>query len=265
MLYTINLLRNKIRFSFTLAEGAMHTDLSPIKMKLGFTLAEVLITLGIIGVVAAMTIPNLIANNKAQKLRSQFLKSYSVVQQVFKQMEADDISLTPSDYNPNKGSVKFYKTFIKYLQAPMDCGGSSTDSSPKNALPCYYTAEASTMKQYKIFDGKKTLAYNYLDDGQIVLQDGTNLFFENSISTDYIWISVDLNGYKNPPNRWGYDLFTFQFKEGELVTMGDPKTDYSDLSKYCNINSSDNLNGIACAQKAKTDTEYFKWVVKNLK
>lgn len=230
----------------------------------GFTLAEVLITLGIIGVVAAMTIPNLIANNKAQKLRSQFLKSYSVVQQVFKQMEADDVSLNPTDYKPNT-TGKFYKTFIKYLQAPMDCGGSSTDSSPKNALPCYYTVEASTMKPYKIFDGKKTLAYNYLDDGQIVLQDGTNLFFENSIYTDYIWVSVDLNGYKNPPNRWGYDLFTFQFKEGELVTMGDPKTDYSDLNKYCNINSSDNLNGIACAQKAKTDTEYFKWVVKNIK
>ena len=80
----------------------------------GFTLAEVLITLGIIGVVSAMTIPNLIANNKAQKLRSQFLKSYSVVQQVFKQMEADDVSLNPADYKPNT-TGKFYKTFIKYF------------------------------------------------------------------------------------------------------------------------------------------------------
>ena len=60
-----------------------------------FTLAEVLITLGIIGVVAALTIPSLITNYKAHRLRSQFLKSYSVVQQVFKQMEADDVSLDP--------------------------------------------------------------------------------------------------------------------------------------------------------------------------
>lgn len=264
MLYTINLLRNKIRFSFTLAEGAMHTDLPPIKMRLGFTLAEVLITLGIIGVVAAMTIPNLIANNKAQKLRSQFLKSYSVVQQVFKQMEADDVSLNPTDYKPNT-TGKFYKTFIKYLQAPMDCGGSSTDTNRKNTLPCYYPAEDSTMKPYKTFDGSNTIIYNYLDDGQIVLQDGTNLFFENANYLDYIWVSVDLNGYKNPPNRWGYDLFTFQFKDGELVTMGDPKTTYKDLDTYCNLNSTDRFNGIACAQKAKTDTEYFKWVVKNIK
>lgn len=34
----------------------------------GFTLAEVLITLGIIGVVAALTIPNLVANHRAKEL-----------------------------------------------------------------------------------------------------------------------------------------------------------------------------------------------------
>lgn len=41
-----------------------------------FTIAEVLITLGIIGVVAALTIPPLITNYKARKLHTQFLKSY---------------------------------------------------------------------------------------------------------------------------------------------------------------------------------------------
>lgn len=41
------------------------------KLKSGFTLAEVLITLGIIGVVAAMTIPTIIANTNGQKYRSQ--------------------------------------------------------------------------------------------------------------------------------------------------------------------------------------------------
>ena len=49
--------------------------------KSGFTLAEVLITLGIIGVVAAMTIPNLIANTNGAKFRSQFKKSISTLSQ----------------------------------------------------------------------------------------------------------------------------------------------------------------------------------------
>lgn len=47
----------------------------------GFTLAEVLITLGIIGVVAAMTIPNLIANTNGAKFRSQFKKTVSTLNQ----------------------------------------------------------------------------------------------------------------------------------------------------------------------------------------
>ncbi len=50
-------------------------------MKKGFTLAEVLITLGIIGVVAAMTIPVLLANTTSQKYRSKFKKTISSLSQ----------------------------------------------------------------------------------------------------------------------------------------------------------------------------------------
>ena len=49
--------------------------------RFGFTLAEVLITLGIIGVVAAMTIPTLISNTNSAKFRSQFKKTLSTVNQ----------------------------------------------------------------------------------------------------------------------------------------------------------------------------------------
>ena len=49
--------------------------------KKGFTLAEVLITLGIIGVVAAMTIPNLIANTRSAQYRSGFKKAISTMSQ----------------------------------------------------------------------------------------------------------------------------------------------------------------------------------------
>ncbi|MBQ8460657.1 type II secretion system protein [bacterium] len=47
----------------------------------GFTLAEVLITLGVIGVVAAMTIPTLIANINGSRYRNQFKKSISTLSQ----------------------------------------------------------------------------------------------------------------------------------------------------------------------------------------
>ena len=52
----------KKSFGFTLAEGATHVAHCNNKQLFGFTLAEVLITLGIIGVVAAITLPTLIQN-----------------------------------------------------------------------------------------------------------------------------------------------------------------------------------------------------------
>ena len=48
---------------FTLAEGVAHVNLLA-NVKFGFTLSEVLITLGIIGIVAALTIPGLITKCK---------------------------------------------------------------------------------------------------------------------------------------------------------------------------------------------------------
>ena len=73
--------------------------------KFAFTLAEVLITLGVIGVVSAITIPNLMTAYKAHQLRSQFLKSYSTIQQVFKHMQADEVPTDPDSYPRNQGII----------------------------------------------------------------------------------------------------------------------------------------------------------------
>ncbi|MEE3349746.1 MAG: type II secretion system protein [Candidatus Gastranaerophilaceae bacterium] len=53
-------------------------------MKRGFTLAEVLITLGIIGVIAAMTIPALIASHRKHEVETKLAKFYSVTNQAIK-------------------------------------------------------------------------------------------------------------------------------------------------------------------------------------
>lgn len=220
--------------------------------KAAFTLAEVLITLGIIGIVAAMTIPGLINNYKAQRLHSKFLKTYSVLQQVFKQMEADDVSLDPNSYPYLQ---PFYTTYMKYLTNITNCGRLGVGAIDIRTAPCYYTRAY----KYRDYSGKSTINEYLLDDGQIVLADGTIIFFENAGSK--IWLSVDLNGL-DVPNRWGVDLFTFQFLDGELRTMGSPGTTYTDMNNYCNINVSHNLNGIACAHKAKSNSDYFKQAVK---
>lgn len=231
-----------------------------------FTLAEVLITLGIIGVVAALTIPTLITNYKARKLHTQFLKSYSTIQQAYKLMQNDDVSMDPTTYN----TETYYKTFINYLQAPYDCGlfgKIGAINKNNNGLPCYRRNgnSDSDMKPYKSLDNKANAVGYLLDDGQIAMQDGSLILFENNAIEGKVFISVDLNGYNNLPNRWGYDLFTFQLIDEEIKTMGDTGTQYTDFDKYCNTRVSNSLNGIACAQKAKENTDYFKKLVKEFK
>ena len=55
-----------------------------------FTLAEVLITLGIIGVVAALTLPSLIQKYQDQVLENQLKKMYSTLSQGIQKAMADD-------------------------------------------------------------------------------------------------------------------------------------------------------------------------------
>ena len=52
--------------------------------KLGFTLAEVLITLGIIGIVAAMTIPTLMTNYRKHIVETRVARTYSIISQAVK-------------------------------------------------------------------------------------------------------------------------------------------------------------------------------------
>lgn len=69
-----------------------------------FTLAEVLITLGIIGVVAALTLPNLIANYQKMVLKNQFKKTYSLLSQNLLKSQVD-FGTQPQCHNYTNGCL----------------------------------------------------------------------------------------------------------------------------------------------------------------
>ena len=95
-------------------------------IKRGFTLAEVLITLGIIGIVAAMTMPTLIQKNNNKVVETRLMKFYSVINQAIKMAEVDygdkvywweDVkgAEIDKDGNPVPGTSASEKWFNKYL------------------------------------------------------------------------------------------------------------------------------------------------------
>ena len=85
-----------------------------VTRKAAFTLAEVLITLGIIGVVAAMTLPTLIANYQKKETVARLQKIYSQIAQVIQLAEAEHGSSDGWNYS-SLGSNKneMYENFVK--------------------------------------------------------------------------------------------------------------------------------------------------------
>lgn len=82
----------------------------------GFTLAEVLITLGIIGVVASLTMPPLIANTKKQEASARIKKFVSVINQALMSAENDygmreDWAI--GEMNNSDASFEFLNTYVK--------------------------------------------------------------------------------------------------------------------------------------------------------
>lgn len=229
-----------------------------MKLK-AFTLAEVLITLGIIGVIAAMTLPSLLNNSRKKELETGLKKNYTVIQQALMMYQAKNGTLLkPEDTGLQRDSNSLYALIKPYFYILHDCGLSyKNDCMP---LPDGANGSDLVSYLYKTYNNK-TLTLAYLDDGQFVLKDGSLILIENSgDSTATVrFISVDVNGFNKKPNRWGHDLFTFQLMDdGKLLPMGASGTKFLDKSEFCSTTSSSNINGIGCTYYALTDKDYFK-------
>ena len=94
------------------------------KMKKGFTLAEVLITLAVIGIVAVMTIPNLVQSYKKKEVETKLLRFYSVINNAIALSEIDNGNKTtwpePNDITDAEvtklgGKSKIDAWLIKYI------------------------------------------------------------------------------------------------------------------------------------------------------
>lgn len=122
--------------ALTLAEGTTHINRQHNNRKCAFTLAEVLITLGIIGVVAAMTLPILISNNNKKVAETQLKQAYSLLNQALKLSEAENGSAIYWDWSimgngtsvmtTPEGQSAFFDTYFKPYLKKIKYGNETT-------------------------------------------------------------------------------------------------------------------------------------------
>ena len=88
-------------------------------MKKGFTLAEVLITLGIIGVVAAMTLPSVINKYRRNVVETRLAKFYSIMNQALARSKSEkgELLFEQRDLTDSKYLESWYRENVtKYIK-----------------------------------------------------------------------------------------------------------------------------------------------------
>lgn len=216
------------------------------KFKLAFTLAEVLIVMGIIGIVAEMVIPDVVADAQKQIVVSQLKEAYSLLSQSASMINTDcggDIRNCFSNFNlPGSTAaekvaaeseiINLYKQKLSIIK---ECYGASAG--------CYYNNGG----MWKYFSGSD---FENIDtdpnQSRFVLKNGLTFSVQyqdpsGDVLGNRIIFFVDINGGKSP-NMFGKDLFIFYYNIYKAAIVPNQTND-------CIKNST----GFGCAAKILQD------------
>lgn len=156
--------------------------------KKGFTLAEVLVTLGIIGVVAAITLPSLLSDTSTAQIGPKLVKGVSMLEQANETLLTENASDTLIDSGYWSSTADYTKELRKYLKG---------------------SANGST------FSAKDGISYTFTAEGQNPKNTSDPAHMQKIGS-----VAIDINGEVGPGSS-GTDIFYFSFwNDGSLRPQG---------------------------------------------
>ncbi|MBE7709343.1 MAG: type II secretion system protein [Cyanobacteria bacterium SIG32] len=220
--------------------------------KSAFTLAEVLITLAIIGVVAAMTIPTLITNFEKKAKATKLKKSYAEFINLLQLSKIDNGDITTWIF-PNNYELDEIKRFADTYIVPYYRGASACDGLCSKDYEWHYLNSSSNADWVAVY--------------QVQLLNGSYLMFKTGQkmgvagTSGNINVLLDTNG-KTSPNIVGKDIFELgvlnvasgHYLMGHHLSDRDLILDESSTNN-CNENVG---NGTRCTQLLKLDGWEFK-------
>ena len=169
--------------------------------KAAFTMAEVLITLGIIGIIAAMTLPNLIGNYKMLTYEVAFKKQYALLQ--------NTMNLLTVDNGTNRCYTYFRQGDTSYQFLTDDCSFFEKELIKKlnlHKLTNDDFKDKYATKNEVLASGGEAVNVNCSYDNYTK---AANSYFSKDGAIFMFYkqnIIIDVNGEKSP-NKWGYDVF----------------------------------------------------------
>lgn len=189
-----------------------------MKKNKAFTLAEVLVTLMIIGVIAAVTIPTLNQNIKNNQYVAGVLKADSVLSQAINRMKVEYGPVGFGKAWNNKAD--FMDAFIKQFNSVKTCSEADyedcydfkhligTDGKPRQDIsPRHVILATDGMMYSTVWVNSRSIVPGWVSTYGMLEEDTKNVLAK---------IMVDVNGEKGP-NRYGRDIFFFLVIRGKGV------------------------------------------------
>ena len=221
-----------------------------------FTLAEVLITLGIIGVVAAMTIPTLVANYKKKVVETRLVKVYSTFNQAIKMSEAEHGPLTTWD------AIEETIEYDDENQSYIITESNIVDWYDKYIAPYIKTAKVD--KNNTTSKDKKIKVW--MPDGSLVLISGNSwLVYPNANDYSESEFGEDTGLTDRDKNGCGTKYFTFYFnprttsnKEYHYGKGLEPYLNYWDGTLEMLLND----NSLGCKEEVTNERAYCTQLIR---
>lgn len=172
-------------------------------LNIGFTLAEILIVLTVVGVIAGIVVPNLIQNTQNEEFKTGYRKAYADASAALKQI------LTDNEYTPRAGTYDWNNTMYNWNKFK-EKFIIQRDCISGNRFDCW---EQNGDCAQGMVDGN-----GFFVDAGVCTSSSQMAFLDNAgrswtlYSNNEIPIIVDVNGFK-PPNRLGRDRWTFCYAD----------------------------------------------------
>ena len=171
-----------------------------------FTLAETLVVMGIIGVVAALTIPNLSSSTANKENVARVQKAYSTINEAFERVQAEygNIQRWPLrdfGWNGNNDTDFFANRMSEYLKVSKNCARNANQGCMASSVK--YLNGTSTTSGYSAVTDADTSAY------KMILADGTGLAIQ--VVSGSIFMNVDIDGPRKGSGTIGKDWFRFVY------------------------------------------------------
>lgn len=216
-----------------------------MERKKGFTLSETLITLAVLGIIIAATIPTLINTTNKHNYVNGLKKAYLILKTATSQLMADNSGTMINMVATNDAGTLLNKYCSKLncvqVCASLTPGCFSNSTAAKNLYGDNFWFDATN---------SSNIASAILSNGMLLSVTADD-FSGTASLVGSVW--VDVNGFK-PPNTAGRDIFGFLLTTNSIVPYGTIKdTTYNNLNTYCSPSSNDTQSGKSCSGRILTE------------